>query len=56
MRIEKVVSNSDRSITLEDANIAYICDGLSCTDCPGEECHHTFDVEHAVNFKNEKRN
>lgn len=56
MRIEKVVPNSDGSITLDNAKIAYICDGLSCTDCPHEECHHTFDVEHAVNFKNEKRN
>ena len=55
MKNEKVVPNSEGSIRLENAKIAYICDGLFCTDCPDEECHHTFDVEHAVNFKNEKR-
>lgn len=55
MNIEKVVPNSDGSITLDNAKIVYICDGLACANCPNDECHHTFDIEHAINYKNEKR-
>lgn len=32
-------------------NIAYICDRKACEYCDGLDCHHTFEIEHAVNFK-----
>lgn len=33
-------------------NIAYLCDGKACEKgCPGTECHHTFDIDHAKNFE-----
>lgn len=31
--------------------VSYICDGRACdADCYTAYCHHTEDVEHAVNF------
>lgn len=31
--------------------IAYICDRHECEICDNPECRHTFNIEHAVNFK-----
>lgn len=31
--------------------IAYICDRKKCENC-NDYCHHTTDIEHAVNFQN----
>lgn len=33
----------------EDREILFECDGLACKEC-SEECSHTKDVKHAVNF------
>ena len=32
-------------------NIAYLCDRHACEICDNPDCNHTFEVEHAVNFK-----
>ena len=32
-------------------NIAYLCDRHDCEICDNPECNHTFDINHAVNFK-----
>lgn len=32
-------------------NIAYLCDRHACEICDNPECNHTFEIEHAVNFK-----
>ena len=29
----------------------FVCDGKACKPCSKGECKHTFDVTHAVNFK-----
>lgn len=34
-----------------DYSVAYICDRDKCDICPGEECRHTTDIDHALNFK-----
>lgn len=42
----------------EDIKIAFLCDGKACKNCdrPIIPCHHTTDIEHAVNFsKHEER-
>ena len=31
--------------------VAYLCDRLACSDCSGDDCHHTTDINHAVNFR-----
>ena len=31
-----------------DFEVLYICDRKACENC-SEECHHTSDIEHAVN-------
>lgn len=31
--------------------IAYLCDGMACSECSGDLCHHTTDVNHAINFR-----
>ena len=33
------------------SNVAYICDRHDCEFCDNPECRHTFNIEHAVNFK-----
>ena len=32
-------------------NVAYICDRHACEFCDSTDCNHTFEIEHAVNFK-----
>lgn len=32
-------------------NIAYLCDRHDCEICDNPDCNHTFNIEHAVNFK-----
>ena len=32
-------------------NIAYLCDRHACEICDNPDCNHTFEIEHAVNFK-----
>lgn len=32
-------------------NVAYICDKKACEWCDDILCNHTFDIEHAVNFR-----
>lgn len=39
-------------IKLLEASPAFICDGYACAECSKGECKHTFDLTHAVNFKN----
>lgn len=43
----------DRNIWDRGKYIAYLCDGGKCRNCDPEhnECHHTFDIRHAKNFK-----
>lgn len=43
----------DRNVGDRSEVIAYLCDGTRCRNCDPEhnECHHTFDVGHAKNFK-----
>lgn len=37
--------------SLQTPRVAFICDGRACdADCYAAYCHHTEDVEHAVNF------
>ena len=30
--------------------VAYLCDQKACEPCPKTECHHTTDINHAINF------
>lgn len=32
-------------------DVAYLCDRHACEFCDSHECNHTFEIEHAVNFK-----
>ena len=43
----------DRTVWDRGKYIAYLCDGTRCRNCDPEhiECHHTFDIRHAKNFK-----
>lgn len=43
----------DRNVGDRSKVIAYLCDGTRCRNCDPEhnECHHTFDIRHAKNFK-----
>lgn len=44
----------DRNVDISRGKyIAYLCNGTRCRNCDPEhnECHHTFDIRHAKNFK-----
>lgn len=41
----------DKVLSLFKNVSVYVCDQKACTTCPSGECHHTFDVAHAVNFE-----
>lgn len=32
-------------------DILYLCDRKACSHCTNDQCHHTQDITHAVNFK-----
>lgn len=41
---------------IEPKNVAYICDGKKCPEekascLKGGPCHHTTDIDHAINFE-----
>ena len=39
---------------MENIRILYLCDQKACNGkCPNPDCHHTYDIKHAVNFKME---
>jgi len=40
----------------EPPKVIYLCDQRACDPCSHMECHHTFDIRHAVNFKNNGAN
>ena len=57
-----LLENNEVALVIEDIKkclidipaVAYICDTKLCENgsCQyGGECHHTFDINHAVNFK-----
>lgn len=47
----KLGSDYERDF-IEDSKVAYICDGRECVDgCRESECRHTYNIEHAKNFK-----
>lgn len=35
-------------------NVLYLCDERACKKCSSPNCRHTFQIEHAKNFKKEK--
>lgn len=43
----------DRNVGISGKCIAYLCDGTRCRNCDPKhsECHYTFDIRHAKNFK-----
>ena len=40
----------------EPVSIAYLCDGKECERCNYQDCIHTLDIRHAVNFEAGKHN
>lgn len=54
--LQKKVGNQDKVILLplglelKNPRIAFKCDRTKCMNC-NESCSHTFDIEHAANFK-----
>ena len=35
----------------KEERVMYLCDGKTCSKCDNSECHHTYDISHAKNFK-----
>lgn len=37
---------------MDNVKVLYLCDKKACNgSCPNDDCHHTYDVKHAVNFE-----
>lgn len=37
---------------MDDFKVLYLCDKKACNgSCPNNDCHHTYDIKHAVNFE-----
>ena len=36
----------------DEPKIAYLCDQKECVVCINPRCHHTCNIQHAVNFEN----
>lgn len=48
LQLEKMVEKINEE---KDPVILFECDRNACDICRNPECHHTFNIEHAVNFE-----
>jgi len=49
--IAKVVGGIPKEEPEKAPDVLYLCDGGACDPCDKENCHHTRDINHAINFK-----